>query len=79
MKKLFSTRVRLVLLIAILLAVILAVVSNLTGLSLPDMMVKGVLTPVRAGVSAVVQKAEQMYTIGLAPAVTFLRPTPTIA
>ena len=61
MKKLFSTRVRLVLLIAILLAVILAVVSNLTGLSLPDMMVKGVLTPVRAGVSAVVQKAEQMY------------------
>ncbi len=61
MKKLFSTRVRIVLLIAVLLAVVLAVVSNLTGLRLPDMMVKGVLTPLRAGVSAVVQKAEQMY------------------
>ena len=61
MKKLFSTRVRIVLLIALLLAVVLAVVSNLTGLRLPDMMVKGVLTPVRTGVSAVVQKAEQLY------------------
>lgn len=61
MKKFFSTRVRVVLLIAVLLAVVLAVISNLTGLSLPDMVVKGVLTPVRAGASAVVQKAEQMY------------------
>ncbi len=61
MKNLFSSRVKIVLLIAVLLAVVLAVVSNLTGLSLPDMVVKGVLTPVRAGVSAVAQQAQQMY------------------
>lgn len=61
MKHLFSNRVRIVLLIAVVLAVVLAIVSNLTGLSLPDMMVKGILAPVRAGVSAVSQKAEQMY------------------
>ena len=61
MKNLFSSRVKIVLLIAVLLAVVLAVVSNLTGLSLPDMVVKGVLTPVRAGVSKVAQQAQQMY------------------
>ena len=61
MKNLFSNRVRIVLLIAVVLAVVLAIISNLTGLSLPDMMVKGILTPVRAGASAVAQKAEQMY------------------
>ncbi len=61
MKNLFSNRVRIVLLVAVVLAVVLAIVSNLTGLSLPDMMVKGILAPVRAGVSAVSQKAEQMY------------------
>lgn len=61
MKKLFSSRVKIVLLIAVLLAVVLAVVSNLTGLSVPDMVVKGVLTPLRAGTSKVVQQAQQMY------------------
>ena len=51
MKQFFTTRVRVVLIIAVLLAVVLAVVSNLTGLSLPDMAVKGILTPIRTGVS----------------------------
>ena len=61
MKNLFSNRVKIVLLIAVLLAVVLAVVSNLTGLSLPDMVVKGVLTPVRSGVSMLVEQAQRMY------------------
>ena len=61
MKQFFSTRVRVVLIIAVLLAVLLAVISNLTGLSIPDMMVKGILTPVRTGVSKLTEKAEQMY------------------
>ncbi len=51
MKRLFTSRVRAVLVAALLLAVVLSVVSSLTGLKLPEMMVKGVLTPVRAGVS----------------------------
>ncbi len=61
MKHLFSTRVRVVLIIAVLLAVILAVVGNLTGLSLPDMVVKGILTPIRTGASKLTQQAEQLY------------------
>ncbi|MBO5836492.1 MAG: rod shape-determining protein MreC [Oscillospiraceae bacterium] len=61
MKHLFSNRVKIVLLVAVLLAVILAVVSNLTGLSLPDMAVKGILTPVRSGVSMLVEQAQRMY------------------
>jgi len=61
MKHLFSTRVRVVLIIAVLLAIILAVVGNLTGLHLPDMVVKGILTPVRSGVSKLTQQAQQLY------------------
>ncbi len=61
MKHFFSTRVRVVLIIAVLLAVILAVVSSLTGLSLPDMLVKGVLAPIRAGASKLTDQAQQLY------------------
>ena len=61
MKHFFSTRVRVVLLIAVLLAVTLTVVGSLTNLSLGDMMVKGVLTPVRAGISKLTEGAQQLY------------------
>ena len=61
MKHLFTTRVRIVLVIAVLLAVVLTVVGSLTGTSLPDMFVKGVLTPIRSGVSSLTDRAEQLY------------------
>ena len=61
MKHFFSTRVRVVLIIAVLLAIVLAVVSNLTGMSIPDMVVKGVLTPIRTGASRLTDQAEQLY------------------
>lgn len=61
MKHFFSTRIRVVLIVAVLLAVLLAVVSNLTGLSLPDMAVKGILTPIRTGVSQLTDQAERLY------------------
>ena len=61
MKHLFSTRVRVVLVIAVLLVAVLGVVSSLTGLSFPDMIVKGVLSPIRAGVSKLTDGAEQLY------------------
>ena len=61
MKHFFTTRVRVVLIIAVLLAVGLAVISNLTGMSIPDMFVKGILMPVRAGISQLTDQAEQMY------------------
>ena len=61
MKRFFSSRVRVVLIIAVLLAAILAVVGSLTGFSLPDMVVKGILTPIRTGASKLTDKAEQLY------------------
>ncbi|MBQ7340949.1 MAG: rod shape-determining protein MreC [Oscillospiraceae bacterium] len=61
MKHYLTTRVRIVLVAAVLIAVIIAVVSGLTGLNLPNMMVQGVLTPIRSGVSSMTDKAEQLY------------------
>ena len=61
MKHLFSTRVRVVLLIAVLLAVVLAVISSLTGTRIPDMFVKGFLSPIRGGASKVSDQAENIY------------------
>ena len=61
MKHFFSTRVKVVLVLAVLIAVVLTVISSLTGLSFPDMLVKGLLTPVRTGVSKLADQAEQLY------------------
>ena len=61
MKHFFTTRVRVVLIVAVLLAVGLAVISDLTGLNVPDMMVKGILTPIRSGASRLADGAEQIY------------------
>ena len=61
MKHYFTRKVRIVMIVAVLLAVLLAVLSNLTGLSLPQMFVQGVLTPIRAGAAALTDQAEQMY------------------
>jgi len=61
MRHFFNSRIRTILIVAVLLALILTVISSLTGFSLPDMMVKGVLTPIRAGVSKLTDRAEQFY------------------
>ena len=61
MKHFFTTRVKVTMILAVLLAVALAVTSALTGLSLPDMFVQGVLTPIRAGVSKLTDSAQQVY------------------
>ena len=61
MKHYFTTKVKIVLVLAVLLAAALAIVSNLTGMSLPDMWVKGILTPIQSGAKALTNQAEQMY------------------
>lgn len=61
MKHFFTTRIRVVLILALLIAGVLMIVSSLTGLSLPDMMVQGVLTPVRTGISQLTDQAEKLY------------------
>ena len=61
MKHFFSSRIRVVLVIAVLLAVVLTVVSSLTGLKLPQVMTQGLLSPIRAGCSKLIDQAEQIY------------------
>ena len=61
MKHFFSTRIRVVLVGALLLAVVLTLIGSLTGLSLPDMVVQGILTPIRSGVSQLTEQAEKLY------------------
>ena len=61
MRYFFSNRVRSVLIASVLIAVTLAVISSLTGFSLPDLWVKGVLAPIRTGASKLTDQAEQLY------------------
>lgn len=61
MKHFFSNRVRVVLIVAVLLAVLLTVIGNLVGKNYPEIAVKGVLTPIRTGVSRLTDQAEKLY------------------
>lgn len=61
MKHLFTRKVKIVLVIALLLGIGLAILGSLTDTSLPDMFVKGVLTPIRSGVSSLTDRVEQLY------------------
>lgn len=61
MKHLLSTRVRVVLVASILLAAALMLVTTITGMSIPDLFVKGILTPIRTGASKLTVQAERYY------------------
>ena len=61
MRHLFSTRLRIVLIVAVLLSAGLAILSNATGHSLPDMLIHGLLSPFRYGAQSLTNSAEQFY------------------
>ena len=61
MKHFFTTKVKVALVAALLLAGVLAVLSSLMGTTVGDVLVKSVLTPLRSGVSALTDQAEQFY------------------
>lgn len=61
MKHFFSTKVKIVLVVALLLSAGLAVLTNLTGTTVGDLFVKGVLTPLRTGVSSLTDQAQRFY------------------
>ena len=61
MKHYLSTRVRVVLVVAVLLAALLAVISNLTGFNIGQEQMQGLLTPLRTGASKLKDQAEQIY------------------
>ena len=61
MRHFFSTKVRIVLIVAVVLSIALAIISNLTGFSFPDKVVQALLSPLRNGVSQLQDSAEQYY------------------
>ena len=61
MRHFFTTKIRIVLILSVLLAIGLAVVTNLTNVNIPGMLVQGVVTPIRTAVSKLTDQAEQMY------------------
>ena len=61
MRHLFSTRVKIILIVAVLLTAGLTVLSSVTGQTLPDLATQAVLTPLKSGVNALTQQAEQYY------------------
>ena len=61
MRRLFSTRLRVLLVLAVLLTAGLSVMSGLTNESVPDLVIQGVLAPVKGAVSTLAKTAEKYY------------------
>ncbi len=61
MRHFFTTKVKIILILALLITAGLAVATNLLGVTVGDLMVQGVLTPLRTGASALTDQAEQIY------------------
>ncbi len=61
MKHFFTTKVKVVLIVAALLTAGLAILGGLLGKTPVDMMVQGILTPLRAGASSLTDQAERFY------------------
>lgn len=61
MRNLFSTRVKVILVVAALLAVALAILSGITNSTVVDVVVQGALAPFRAAGTALTSAAEKYY------------------
>ena len=61
MRNLFSTRVKVILVIAALLTAGLAILSGITNSTVPDLLVKGLLAPIRGAATALTNTAEKYY------------------
>ena len=61
MRHFFSTRVKVVLVLALLITGVLAVVGNLTDVKFASQAVQGILAPLRSGANALTNQAQRMY------------------
>lgn len=61
MRHFFTTKIKVVLLAAVLIAAVSALVLSLTGNSYPSTVVQGVLAPLRAGATHLTAQAEKLY------------------
>ena len=61
MKQLFNTRLRVILVLAVLVTAGLSVMSGLTNKSVPDLVVQGVLAPFRGIATSLTNTVEKYY------------------
>ena len=61
MRHFFTTKIKIVLLAAVLIAAVSALVLSLTGNSYPSTVVQGILAPLRAGATHLTAQAEKLY------------------
>ena len=61
MKQLFSTRLRIILVLVVLITAALSVVAGLTNQSVPDLVIQGLLTPFRSAATALTNTVERYY------------------
>ena len=61
MRNLFTTRVKVILVIAALLTAGLAILSGVTNTTVPDLLIKGLLAPVRGAATTLTNAAEKYY------------------
>ena len=61
MKQLFSTKLRIILVLVVLVTAALSVVAGLTNQSAPDLVIQGLLTPFRSAATALTNTVERYY------------------
>ena len=61
MRKLFNTKVRVIVIAAVILTAALSILSGVTGTSVPNLIIRGILTPIEAGANALATQVEQYY------------------
>ena len=61
MRHLFSTRLRVILIIALVLSIGLTIVSGAVNQSVPSLLVQGLMAPLKAGANALTEEAERLY------------------
>ena len=61
MRNLFSTRVKIILVVAVLLAIGLSILSGITNTTVVDLAVQGLLAPFRGAATTLTRTAEKYY------------------
>lgn len=61
MRQLFNTKLKIIVIVAVLLTAVLSVMAGLTNRSIPELLVQGVLTPFRAVGTSLTKTAERYY------------------
>ena len=61
MRHLFNTKLKIIIILAVLLTAVLAVMAGLTNKSMPELMVQGALAPFHAAATSLTKTAERYY------------------